>query len=299
MSHTEQAQMLQCVQTWHHTTEVLFPRSLGSCRLLVLLAVTLGNSLASLLLIANTIHLLNLGILLLLRIPLPSLQHEHAHEDKGQDGVTSSKHLEAVLAADKVARVGRGSIGSGNGLALDQLHLSVGAGRHDTQALDNVGNVDNDAAHVQHETGAVKQHVRLRGLVQLEQEPEQTCADDNVQDAADDGRAVVDESQVRLQKRVVWPARVRGRIGRGEERGRGPQDIVIVGKEGKQEAEEEACCCRVIVSARYRLRMPDEGHCLRPMIRKVAKGETVRDGMMGSCVNVMLCGLVGSDCDWI
>ena len=100
----------------------------------------------------------------------------------------------------------------------------------DPQALDNVGKVDDDTAHVQHQAGAVEEHVGLRRLVELDEEAQQARPDDGVEDAGDDEGRRVQELEVGFEPHVGF-----GRTG-----GRVPQDRVVVGEEGEEDAEGEA-----------------------------------------------------------
>lgn len=114
---------------------------------------------------------------------------------------------------------------------------AVDAHGDDAQALDDVDDVDGDADHVEHQRGAVEEHVGLGGLVQLEDEADEAGADGDVQDAAYERRGGVQELEVGLQD-VEVGGRVLGQV---------PEDVVVVGEEGEEDAKEEACCCLVCV----------------------------------------------------
>lgn len=110
-----------------------------------------------------------------LRIPLPRLQHQHPHQHQRQNGITSRQHLERILAVQNLVFL----LGAGRQL------LTVLARRGQTQTLDDIGDVDGDAAHVEDERGAVEEHVALRGPVEFRDEAGQTQKDDDVEDARD------------------------------------------------------------------------------------------------------------------
>jgi hypothetical protein len=86
-----------------------------------------------------------------------------------------------------------------------------------------------------------------------------------VEDARDQGRGVVEEAQVRFEVVVVgsggW--------------GRGPQDGVVIGEEGEDDAEEEADRCFFGLLDRLLCEVcswgGDQEGGLRHTIRKVAK----------------------------
>lgn len=95
-----------------------------------------------------------------------------------------------------------------------------------------------------------------------------------------------------LLQREIGGAGVRGRRGQGVgegcgEGGRGagggrPEDVVVVGEEGEEDAEEEAdgCGWRGLVVGRW---LRGRGvRDVRPMMRKVAKGEVPLAGMMAA-----------------
>ena len=124
-------------------------------------------------------HRLFLLPLLPLRIPLPRLQHQDTQQHERQDGVTRRHDLQAILAFPILLRT--------------HPILSLADGPHPRH---NVSQVHGDATHVEHKTRAVEEHVRLRGLVQLEEEAEEADEDDDVQDALDQRGGVVQEGDV-------------------------------------------------------------------------------------------------------
>ena len=78
----------------------------------------------------------------------------------------------------------------------------------------------------------------------------------------------MEELDVILLHVEVVPAQVDGRV---VSDGGCPEDIIIVREEGEEDAEEEAC--RYTQSQTWPLRVVESPY-VRPMIRKVAKGET-------------------------
>lgn len=169
-----------------------------------------------------------LGRLPALRIPLARLQHQHTDEDEGQNRVTRGQHPQTVLAADDLLALDEGAD------RLAGLDVGPVAGGDEAQALDDVGEVDDDADDVEDERGAVKEQVRLAGLEELGEEAEEADRDGDVQDARDDGRRGVQELEVRLQLQEVG-----GLDGRGR-----PEQGVVVGEGGEEHAEEEGGCWR-------------------------------------------------------
>ena len=195
---------------------------------LLTFALTVGQLLLPRL---QTLHLLSLFPL---SVPLPGLQHQHSHQHERQDRVAGRHHLQTVVPPQKLLRPGLHPFDTDGQLPLHQFAIVDPAG-DDPHALDDVGEVDDDAAHVEHQAGAVEEHVGLGGPVELDEEAEQAGADGGVQDARDDGRRRVQEAQVPLQHDV----------GLGRARGRVPQDRVVVGEEGEEDAEGETGRCSV------------------------------------------------------
>lgn len=109
---------------------------------------------------------------------------------------------------------------------------AVFSARDEAEALDDVGDVHGDTAHVEDQGGAVEEHVRFRGPVEFCDETGQTEEDDDVEDPRDQRRRGVEEAQVGFEVVVVA----------GGCRGRGPEEGIVVGEEGEDDAEEEACC---------------------------------------------------------
>lgn len=205
---------------------------------------------------------------------MAGLEDQNADEHKSEDGVARSKNAEAVFAANVLGIAGSGCIGVG----LDNLSLAVVARRDDAQTLDDVGDVDNDAAHVKDQAGAVEEHVRFGGLVQLRDEAKQAGANDDVENAADEGRRGVQKFQVTLEQVKVGIPGV-GRLGEV------PKNIVVVGERGEDDAQEEAGGCARESAGCWRRRRQDS----RPTMRKVAK-ELALPAMTG--------GDRGSDLGW-
>jgi hypothetical protein len=149
-------------------------------RLLLLLLL-----LQSLLLIMLLVHLFDFVGLLLVGVPLASLQDQYTDEQKSQDGVAGGQDLERILSAEVLARI--------IGLALGESGVTVDTRSDDAHALDNVCNVYSDTAHVEHKTGAVEQEVGFRGSVELGDEAQETGPDDDVEDARNERWGCVDE----------------------------------------------------------------------------------------------------------
>lgn len=174
------------------------------------------------------LEFLILLFIFLLGIPLAGLQDQDADQDQGQDGIARGEHLQAVLAAEDLI----GFVGSVSGQVGAVL-----AATHEAETLDDVGDVDGHAAHVEDQTGAVEQHVRLRRLVQLGDHAGEPQEDDDVQDARDQGRRRVQEPQVRFQ---VVEMRRRRRLARPEKR-------IVIGEEREDDAEEETGRYTIII----------------------------------------------------
>ena len=188
------------------------------------------------------LELLHLVLLFTLRIPLPRLQDQDAHQHKRQDRIARRQDPQAVFPPN-----------SDIGIAL---LLPVNAKRHNSQPLDDVGDVHDDAHDVQNQRRAVEEEVRLGRLEELDEEAEEADGDGDVQDARDERRRGVDELQVRFQLVIV----------RGGGFVRRPQEGVVVGEGGKEHAEEEACCWSASAGE-----VCEGWRHLRPMIMKVAK----------------------------
>ena len=168
----------------------------------------------------NPFQILQLLILLAFGVPLTGLQAQDADQDQGQDGITGGDDSQRVLSGD-------------DRFALDDIvRHRIGAGADHAQTLDDVGDVDGDGAHVEKQAGAVEQRVGLGRPVQLDEEAQQAHGDDDVEDARHDRRGPVQLPQVRLH--VVVPLRAG--------RSRCPEDRVVVGELGEENAQEEGRC---------------------------------------------------------
>lgn len=201
-----------------------------SQHLLLLLLLLMG-----LLLVVLLVHLHNLIGLLLVGIPLASLQDQDTDEQKSQDGIAGSENLERILSSKIVAGI--------INLALCESRVAVDARGDNAHALDNVGNVNGDTAHVQYKTGAVEEEVGLRRLVQLGDEAQETGSDDNVEDARDERRGCVDELEVVLEHLVVGQTRV---YSWDKSRGCRPQNIVVVREGCEKDSQEETRSCGML-----------------------------------------------------
>lgn len=149
------------------------------------------------------VHLFDLVGLLLVGVPLASLEDQNTNEQESQDGVAGSQNLERIFSAEIVAGI--------IGLALDKGRVAVDTRSDDAHALDNVGNVYSDTAHVKHKTGTVEQKVGFGRSVKLGDEAQETSSDDNMEDARNEGWGCVDELEMVLQHLVVRLARVQTR----------------------------------------------------------------------------------------
>lgn len=162
--------------------------------------------------------------LLLLGVPLASLENENSNQNESENGVASREDLQAVLAAEDELAV----------LALVRLAIEAIVGpdlaADASQSLDNVGNVDTEADEVENERGAVKEEVGLARSEELDEEAEEADRDDDVEDAADEGRRLVDKLQMRLEM-------IKEVVGDG---GLGPEEREVVGEGSEKDAEEEA-----------------------------------------------------------
>ena len=191
--------------------------------LLLLLLLLLATSLLFLLVsLGKVVLLLRLGV------PLASLQDKDSNQDHGQNGVASAEHLHGILPAEN-------DLASDGAVVLDAREVfhvpdASGDGAH---SLDDVARVDADANDVQDERRAVEQHVGLGRAEELHEKAEKAHEDDDVEDARDGGRRGVQELYVRLEKVVVRSLR----------RLRGPEQREVIGKLGKENAQEETDSC--------------------------------------------------------
>lgn len=162
--------------------------------------------------------------LLALSIPLARLEDQHTHEDQDENGVTCGHDLQTILPAQHDLTRQRPLV--------PFLESSIGpdiAG-NGPQALDNIGDIDADPDDEQHERGAVKEHVALGRLEQLDEEAQEADGHDDVQQAGDQRRRLVQELEVDLE---LVKEGGRDRVG-------GPEEGVVVGELGKDDAQEEA-----------------------------------------------------------
>ncbi|KAB8336966.1 hypothetical protein FH972_021270 [Carpinus fangiana] len=265
------------------------------------------------LLARDAVHLLNLLPLLLLRIPLPSLQHQHADQYQRQDRVRRREHLERILARHEIALAADDAAGRAARRGGRHAHalvreragrLGVHAVGDSAHAAGDVGDVDGDAAHVEDEGGAVEEHVGLGGAVELREQADEAEGDDEVHDARDQRRRGGEEAQVQLEAREVGRQRGgcggqgggrgggerEGVAGRGGDRRARPQDVVVVGEGCEEDAEEEAGCweggCWVRLVECGLVGMG--GCCIRPMMRKVANGAPLAMMKLGELQELQL-----------
>ncbi len=143
------------------------------------------------LLVRYSIHLSDFCVFFLLRIPLSGLKNENPYQHQGKDRVACRQDPETILPADDVVR-----------RAVDlllNLSMLVSTFGHDSQALDDVGNVHRDPTHVENKRCSIKQHVRFRRLVQLHDEAKETCPYHDVQDSGHYRRRRMDELEMILK----------------------------------------------------------------------------------------------------
>ena len=173
------------------------------------------------------LHLLSLFPLC---VPLPSLQNQHAHKHERQYSIASRHHFQAIISPQEFFNSRFHTFDTDSYFPFDELAVVYPAS-NDPHTFDDIGKVDDDAAHLQHQDSAVKEHVGIRRLVQLDEETQDACPDDGVENAGDDGWRSVQELQVVFEHDVCF-RRTRGWV---------PQDWVVVGEEGEEDAEGEAC----------------------------------------------------------
>ena len=192
--------------------------------LLLLLVRGLGRG--ALLLLSGFLGLHN-GVvvgLLLLSIPLTSLENENADKDKSKNGVASGKNLQAVLATkNHLAAL------TLVGLAVEAI-VGPNIGADASESLDNVGNVDTETDEVEDQRSAVKEEVGLARAEELDEEADEADGDDNVENAADKCGGLVHELQMRLEM-------VEKVVGNG---GLGPEKREVVGERREEDTQEEA-----------------------------------------------------------
>ena len=104
-----------------------------------------------------------------------------------------------------------------------------------SEPWDDVGDVDDDGDHVEDEATAVEEDVGFGGFVQFDDETEEADGHHHVQHAGDEGGGVVEEFEVGFEDLVVRGEEFGGRVG--------PQERVVVGQEGEEDAQEEGGCC--------------------------------------------------------
>lgn len=165
--------------------------------------------------------------LLLLSIPLTSLENENADKDKSKNGVASGKNLQAVLATkNHLAAL------TLVGLAVEAI-VGPNIGADASESLDNIGNVDTETDEVEDQRSAVKEEVGLARAEELDEEADEADGDDNVENAADKCGGLVHELQMRLEM-------VEKVVGNG---GLGPEKREVVGERREEDTQEEADSC--------------------------------------------------------
>jgi hypothetical protein len=185
--------------------------------LLLLLALRLPSRLVPL-------DLLNLLLLRALRIPLPSLQHQHAYQHQRKNRIASRIHPQRVFPGDIIFAFAQLHY-LARGLRL--LQISIHARSNNPESFDDVRQIHGNAGHVQNERRAVEEHVGFAGFEELDQEAEQAGADYNVQDARDDSGGCVEEFDVGFEEvEVFFAARF----------GLRPEDVVVIGEVGEEDA---------------------------------------------------------------
>lgn len=161
---------------------------------------------------------LQLRALFLLRsfgIPLSELQHQHPHKDQGKDSIAGGQDFEVVLSSQHAVarvRVVAHTVDIVEPVLVHAVKsFAVCPHTDNAESFDDVGQVQDDRDHVQHQTAAVKQHIRLGRFVQFPHQPDQTGRGDDVEDANNQIRRVVEKFDVRFNH-VEVRARQRGRI---------------------------------------------------------------------------------------
>ena len=210
-----------------------FLLSLYAQHLLLLLFLVL--LLQSLLLIMLLVHFFNLVSLLLVGVPLASLQDQNTNKQKSQDGIAGSQDLERIFSSKVFARI--------IDLTCSKSRVAIDTRSDDAHALDDVGNVDSDTTHVKYKTSAVEEEVGFRRSVELGDEAQETGTNDNVEDTRDQRWGRVDELEVVLEHLVVGPTRVHTGYDR---RRSGPKDVVVVRERCEEDSQEEASRCIVV-----------------------------------------------------
>lgn len=162
--------------------------------------------------------------LALLSIPLTGLQDQDTNQDQGKNGVASSQHAQRVLAAEQELAVVLCRMCEAVLVLLPQT------GANGAQASDNVGDIDGNTNDVEDERGAVKEEVGLAGAEELDEETEEANADHNVEQAANQRRCGVHKLEMCLE--LVVELGSHGILA--------PEQRVVVGERGEEDAEEEA-----------------------------------------------------------
>jgi hypothetical protein len=192
--------------------------------LLLLLVGSLGRGTLLLLSSLLGLHSSNVIGLLLLSVPLASLENENADKNESENSVASGKNLQAVLATkNKLAAL------TLVGLAIEAI-ISPNLGANASESLDNVGNVDTETNKVEDERCAVKEEVGLARAEELNEEADKTDGDDNMENAADECGGLVHKLQMRLEM-------VEEVVGH---RGLGPEEREVVRKRREKDTQEEA-----------------------------------------------------------
>lgn len=192
--------------------------------LLLLLVGSLGRG--TLLLFSSLLglHSTNIVGLLLLSVPLASLENENADKNQSENSVAGGKNLQAVLATkNKLAAL------TLMGLAVEAI-VGPDLGADASESLDNVGNVDTEADKVEDERCAVKEEVGLTRAEELDEEADKTDGDDDVENAADECGGLVHELQMRLEM-------VEEVVGHG---GLGPEEREVIRERREKDTQEEA-----------------------------------------------------------
>ncbi|KAI6761082.1 hypothetical protein HG531_001635 [Fusarium graminearum] len=195
--------------------------------LLLLLVGSLGRG--TLLLFSSLLglHSTNIVGLLLLSVPLASLENKNADKNKSENSVAGGKNLQAVLATkNKLAAL------TLVGLAVEAI-VGPDLGADASKSLDNVGNVDTEADKVEDERCAVKEEVGLARAEELDEETDETDGDDNVENAADECGRLMHKLQMCLEM-------VEEVVGHG---GLGPEERKVVRERREQDTQEEAHSC--------------------------------------------------------
>ena len=102
---------------------------------------------------------------------------------------------------------------------------TVAAARDQSQSTDRIAHIDDDADDIESKRSAVEEHIGFGRLEQLDKKSDQAYRNHDVQDARDERRRSVEERKM--------PLEIGERVYSGRSRRRGPEDWIVVRKEGE------------------------------------------------------------------